>query len=101
MRFDLTTYQVALVGQYLCSFILMEDLKIHGKTEELRIYSFNATSIRGKLHEFNSHFDAQNFFDVISITESWLKPGVYDDEILFNFKYHIFRHDRKATTSKS
>ena len=71
-------------------------------SDELKIFSFNATSIRGKLFEFNSHFDvfsSQNDFDVISVTETWLNESVYDQEILFNSDYNIFRRDRNSSTS--
>ena len=53
----------------------------------LKIFYFNATSIRGKLHEFNSHFDhlsSDDEYDVISVSETWLNDSVFDGEILFN-----------------
>lgn len=69
----------------------------------LRILSFNATSIRGKLREFNSHFDALSHdteFDVISLSETWLNDSVFDAEILFNSDYNVFRRDRDLSVSK-
>lgn len=70
--------------------------------DSLKIFSFNATSIRGKLSEFNSSFDvfsAQNAFDVISLTETWLNDSVFDQEILVNSRYNIFRRDRDLSNS--
>ncbi|MEL7309297.1 MAG: endonuclease/exonuclease/phosphatase family protein, partial [Pseudomonadota bacterium] len=69
----------------------------------LKILCFNATSIRGKLHEFNYHFDCYSpdaEYDVVSLTETWLNASVYDEEILFNSKYNIFRRDRDNAVSK-
>ena len=70
------------------------------KTTDLNCYTFNATSIKGKLHEFNSHFHgAQAEFDCIAVQETWLSDEIYDGEILFNSDYNIFRRDRNALTS--
>jgi len=71
-------------------------------SDELKVLCFNATSIRGKLFEFNSHFDAFSAkadFDVISLTETWLNDSVHDEEILFNSDYNIFRRDRDDSVS--
>ena len=68
----------------------------------LKILSFNATSIRGKLPEFNSHFDSYSSitdYDVISLTETWLNDTVHDEEILIHSNYNIFRRDRDHTVS--
>lgn len=68
--------------------------------DQLNVLSFNATSIRGKLLEFNSHFDAHGSeFDVISLTETWLNDSVFDGEILFNSAFNIFRKDRDNVVS--
>ena len=68
----------------------------------LKILCFNATSIRRKLLDFNSHFDIRsslNDFHVISLTETWLNESVFDQEILFNSDYDIFRRDRDSSNS--
>lgn len=68
---------------------------------KLNFLSYNATSIRGKLLELNSHFDAfSSDVDVISITETWLNESVLDGEILFNSNYSVHRRDRDISTSK-
>ena len=67
--------------------------------KQITIYSFNASSIRGKLQEFNSHFDAASEYDIISLSESWLHDGVYDEEVLYGTNYNIFRRDRDKLTS--
>ena len=63
------------------------------KVDKLNCYYYNATSIRGKLVEFNMHFDAYEY-DLISVTETNLKDSVYDGEILTNRGYNLFRRDR-------
>ena len=64
---------------------------------------FNATSIHGKLFDFNSHFNAvsaKTEFDVTSVTETWLNESVFDEEISVNSGYNIFRRDRDDGISK-
>ena len=76
---------IAIVQLFLCCYNTSSTtgtMRVANKcttVDKLNIYSFNATSIHGKLADFNSHFDAANFFDVISITESWLHDGFYDN----------------------
>ena len=51
---------------------------------------------------FNSHFDALSSFhefDIVSLTETWLHDGIFDEEILSNSSYSIFRRDRDSSTS--
>ena len=64
----------------------------------LECYYFNATSIKGKLQEFNSHFSG-NDYDIIAVTETWLDDSVFDGEILQNCRYQIFRRDRCSENS--
>ena len=59
----------------------------------LEFYYYNATSIRCKLDEFNSHFSGSET-DIIAVTESWLNDTVYDGEILPELQYNVFRKDR-------
>ena len=65
--------------------------------DSLDCYVFNATSIRDKLPQFNSHFSGQDF-DVISVTETWLTESVFDNEVLTTGQYKIFRRDRSLDT---
>ena len=67
--------------------------------ETLDVYYHNATSIRGKLVEFNNFF-SENDQEAICITETWLHEGVCDGEILDNVKYSIYRKDRDLTQTK-
>lgn len=54
----------------------------------------NLRSILGtkKLRNFNSIFNAEDY-DIIAGTETWLKPHVYDGELLSD-KYILYKHDR-------
>ena len=61
--------------------------------ECLEIYYYNATSIRGKLDDFNSHFTCKDNLDIISVSESWLNDSVKDAEVL-NQAYNVYRTDR-------
>ena len=65
--------------------------------DSLGLYYYNATSIRGKLFDFNNFFTHQDY-PVICVSESWLfdkgVKTVYDGEVLDNIKYAIYRNDR-------
>ena len=73
-----------------------EVVKSTKRRENIEIYSFNATSIRGKLNQFNNFFSGHDF-DVIAISETWLNEDVNDGEILDNVQYDIHRKDRDLT----
>ena len=67
--------QLLILNCYMSTMIYEETKRVEG----FRIYYFNATSLRGKLHQFNSHFVAINAeYDIISISESWLNEGVFE-----------------------
>ena len=66
--------------------------------ECLEIYYYNATSIRGKLDDFNSHFTCKDNLDIISVSESWLNDSVKDAEVL-NQAYNVYRTDRNLELS--
>ena len=77
----------------------MKDYEIK-KKNSLYIYHYNATSVRGKLSDFNSHFSDQEF-DIISVAELWLNDSIYDGEILSGLQYNIYRKYRNLKrTSK-
>ena len=70
------------------------------KTSELNFYSFNATSIKAKLPEFNSHFHGiHSEYDCIAIQETWFTDEILDGEILYNSDHNVFRRDRDVDTS--
>ena len=75
----------------------MVNSKFTVEKDALDLYYYNATSIRGKLLDFNSHF--HDDYDCISVSESWLNEFVIDSEILINGSYNIFRRDRNLDTS--
>ena len=78
------------------------EVQVHEKktiVDKLEFYVFNASSIRGddKLLDFNSHFSGQDYH-IISIAETWLNESIFDQEILVNGQYQIFRRDRDLET---
>ena len=81
----------------------MRNVTSTSSPDALKVLCFNATSIRGKLHDFNSHFDhysSDTDYDVIALTETWLDDSVHDEEILSNSRYNVFRKDRNIAVSK-
>ena len=72
-------------------------MAISNVKDTLDLYYYNATSIRGKLFDFNNFFTHHDY-DVICVSESWLfdkgEKTVYDGEVLDNIKYAIYRNDR-------
>ena len=67
----------------------------HTQVDNISVYYYNATSIRGsdKMHDFNAHFTNQDYH-VISVSETWLNDSVFDNEILPGMNFNIHRHDR-------
>ena len=59
----------------------------------LNCYLLNARSICNKLDEFQALVFGENL-DVVAVTETWLKPDIYDGEILPGNQYTIYRRDR-------
>ena len=53
---------------------------------------FNACSIVNKIGELQLLIEAEHL-DVISISETWLKDNILDNEFIAN-DYNIYRHDR-------
>ena len=85
----------SLLSAYSDVCMKMEpQVKHHKVTKDcLDCYYFNATSIRDKLDEFNSHF-TKNDYDLISISETWCNESVLKGEILKQQQYNVFRRDR-------
>ena len=67
-------------------------------SSQLSCYYYNATSIRNKLADFNSHF-SQGDYDMIAVTESWFNDSVFDAQVLKNCDLQIFRRDRSSENS--
>ena len=66
----------------------------HLKDEVISILYFNAISIRNKLWELKILLDT-NTYDLIFISESWLKENDMDSDVV-NSNYCIIRMDRKS-----
>ena len=90
------SYQLVLF--YLFLLILMKKKNDNVKNT-FDVYYHNATSIRGKLFEFNNFF-SEHDQEAICITETWLNDSVCDGEILDNVNYTVFRNDRDLTRTK-
>ena len=69
------------------------------ETKGLDLYYYNATSIRGKLLDFNNFFTSHDH-EIICVTETWLNSAVHDGEILDNIKHTIHRKDRDLERTK-
>ena len=65
--------------------------KIHSHNIEISL--LNARSIVNKLTCLQSYVISSSV-DVIAITESWLNDRIYDNEILPQNQYTIYRRDR-------
>ena len=64
---------------------------------DIYCYYQNVRGLNGKLREFVLNVDASEF-DVIALTETWLRDSVFDAEI-FNNNYQVFRCDRSSSDS--
>ena len=90
-------FRLIAVGIVLLTVMASNVLKKSLK-KSLCGYSFNATGLRTKLDDFNSHFTAKDY-DFISITETWLNDNIMDCEILKELDYVTYRRDRDASIS--
>ena len=61
----------------------------HVNVVGLNCYLLNARSICNKLNEFQALVFGENY-DVVAVTETWLKPDINDDEILPGNQYTIY-----------
>ena len=59
----------------------------------LKILYFNAQSLLNKLKSLHSLLLSQNF-DIICVTETWLKDTILDSVLIHNTPYSIVRNDR-------
>lgn len=64
----------------------------------LNIYYQNSRGLRTKTKEFYENVVCKSY-DIIVITESWLKNNIFDRE-LFDDRYIVYRRDRDSKTSK-
>lgn len=63
----------------------------------LTIYYQNVRGLRSKTRELLMAVNRNNY-DIIILTETWLRDGIFNGEILDD-RYKLFRRDRDATTS--
>lgn len=63
----------------------------------LLFYYQNCGGLRSKVNEVRTNILNSNY-DVIILTETWFRPGVYDSE-LFDGRYTVLRRDRDSKTS--
>lgn len=63
----------------------------------LTIYYQNCGGLRTKLSQLRLNILNTNY-DIIVLTETWFKPGIYDSEIVDD-RYCVFRRDRSSITS--
>ncbi|CAH1989210.1 unnamed protein product [Acanthoscelides obtectus] len=61
------------------------------KCQDLIIYYQNTRGLRSKTTEFFNNVRASDY-DIICLTETWLKDGVCSSE-LFGADYTVFRRD--------
>lgn len=67
---------------------------------EISIYYQNCRGIRTKLNTIYMNI-LSNCFDVITLTETWLTPSIFDSKFI-DSRYVVFRCDRnRAATDKS
>lgn len=59
--------------------------------KSIKCLLMNARSIVNKTHELNTF---TILYDVIGVTETWLKPDILDSEILPHNDFSIYRRDR-------
>ena len=60
-----------------------------------KLFYQTATSIVGKLQDFNVYF-SDHTYDFITITETWLREDIFDNEVLSD-SYNIYKRDRDST----
>lgn len=64
----------------------------------LHLFYQNSQGIRTKLDQLNLFF-SDGAFDIIILTETWLKSTIFDGEVLDGNFYSIFRRDRSDSPS--
>lgn len=64
----------------------------------LHIAYQNVRGLRTKLTDFKMNLDLNNY-DIVFITETWLKDCIFDTELINTENYFIFRRDRSDSFS--
>lgn len=64
----------------------------------LKVYYQNTRGLRSKTGDFLRNVYL-NSYDIISLTETWLTEGVFDNEI-FDNRYVIWRRDRNYSQTQ-
>ena len=65
------------------------------RAEPLTCMAQNVRSLNNKLGSLRALSSVLPSFDIIALTETWLKPHVSDSELQHGFDGHVwFRHDR-------
>ena len=63
------------------------------KNSNLHCGSVNCRSISNKIDDFQGVVCGKNL-DIVGVTETWLNASFYDNEILSDKRYNIYRRDR-------
>lgn len=64
----------------------------------LNIYYQNTRGLRTKTHIFKRNL-LLGSYDIVSVTESWLLEGIFDNELIDN-RYFVWRRDRDYALTK-
>lgn len=64
----------------------------------LKIFYQNVRGLKTKLVNLRCSFPIFNFYDVIILTQTWLKPDISDSELCFH-GFQVFRLDRNPNNS--
>ena len=62
-------------------------VNLNRASDILHIYYQNVRGLRSKTADFYVSSSSSNY-DIINLSETWLKPSIYDSE-LFNLKYLV------------
>lgn len=73
-------------------------MSINQKTKKLNFFYQNCQGLNTKIHSFKLSLGCADY-DIIILTETWISPGVFDNE-LFDSRYNVFRKDRNFELTK-
>ncbi|XP_046750069.1 uncharacterized protein LOC124413491 [Diprion similis] len=98
MRFSPNSYTLLCDLQVPCiSFRCIAVLHlcpIQQRISQINIAQFNANSLLGHIDQIKIFFE-QNFYHIISISETWLHSYISDDVVRLN-NYFLIRNDREG-----
>ncbi|XP_008484612.1 uncharacterized protein LOC103521280, partial [Diaphorina citri] len=78
---------------YLCNTVSNSYSHRNDRLNELSIYYQNCRGLRTKQNEFTSNFVGTDF-DVICLTETWLKDSIFSSSYFITNDYYVYRKDR-------